>query len=44
MTLQARADAFAAAFPKWRTVGRILLQRSTNHRARTVSIFERVAA
>lgn len=29
---------------QWRTVGRILLQRSTNHRARVVSIFERVAA
>lgn len=28
---------------EWRTVGRILLQRSTNHRARIVSIFERVA-
>lgn len=29
---------------EWRTVGRILLQRSTNHRARIVSIFERVTA
>ncbi len=28
---------------QWTTVGRILLQRSTNHRARIVSIFERVA-
>jgi hypothetical protein len=28
---------------EWATVGRILLQRSTNHRARVVSIFERVA-
>ncbi len=27
---------------QWTTVGRILLQRSTNHRARVVSIFERV--
>lgn len=27
---------------QWRTVGRILLQRSTNHRVRLVSIFERV--
>lgn len=26
----------------WRTVGRILIQRSTNHRARVLSIFERV--
>lgn len=29
---------------EWCTVGRILLQRSTNHRVRLVSIFERVAA
>lgn len=29
---------------EWATVGRILLQRSTNHRARVVSIFERLAA
>jgi len=29
---------------EWRTCGRILLQRSTNHRVRLVSIFERVAA
>ena len=28
---------------QWHTVGRILVQRSTNHRARVVSIFERVA-
>jgi 16S rRNA G966 N2-methylase RsmD len=28
---------------EWVTVGRILLQRSTNHRVRVVSIFERVA-
>jgi hypothetical protein len=28
---------------EWRTVGRILLQRSTNHRVRLVSIFERAA-
>jgi hypothetical protein len=28
---------------EWRTAGRILLQRSTNHRVRLVSIFERVA-
>jgi hypothetical protein len=28
---------------QWLTVGRILVQRSTNHRARVVSIFERVA-
>lgn len=28
----------------WRTAGRILVQRSTNHRVRVVSIFERVAA
>lgn len=28
---------------EWRTVGRILVQRSTNHRARVLSIFERVA-
>lgn len=27
----------------WLTVGRILVQRSTNHRARVLSIFERVA-
>lgn len=27
----------------WLTVGRILIQRSTNHRARVCSIFERVA-
>jgi hypothetical protein len=27
----------------WTTVGRILVQRSTNHRARVLSIFERVA-
>ena len=27
----------------WRTVGRILLVRSTNHRVRLVSLFERVA-
>lgn len=27
---------------QWATVGRILLQRSTNHRTRVVSIFERV--
>jgi hypothetical protein len=29
---------------EWLTVGRILVQRSTNHRARVLSIFERVAA
>jgi len=29
---------------EWVTVGRILIQRSTNHRARVLSIFERVAA
>jgi hypothetical protein len=29
---------------QWVTVGRILVQRSTNHRARVLSIFERVAA
>jgi hypothetical protein len=29
---------------QWRTVGRIGLTRSTNHRVRMVSIFERVAA
>ena len=60
-TLQERASAFAAAYPKWpaafvvwldtvwpmhrkdtwRTVGRILLQRSTNHRVRLVTLFER---
>jgi hypothetical protein len=28
---------------QWLTVGRILLQRSTNHRARVISIFERAA-
>lgn len=28
---------------QWLTVGRILVQRSTNHRARVLSIFERVA-
>lgn len=28
---------------QWLTVGRILIQRSTNHRARVLSIFERVA-
>lgn len=28
---------------QWVTVGRILVQRSTNHRARVLSIFERVA-
>jgi hypothetical protein len=29
---------------EWLTVGRILIQRSTNHRARVLSIFERTAA
>lgn len=29
---------------EWRTVGRIGLTRSTNHRVRMISIFERVAA
>ncbi|MGE0450873.1 MAG: hypothetical protein AB7Q29_14970 [Vicinamibacterales bacterium] len=29
---------------QWVTVGRILVQRSTNHRVRVASIFERVAA
>lgn len=29
---------------QWVTVGRILVQRSTNHRARVLSLFERVAA
>lgn len=29
---------------EWATVGRILVQRSTNHRARVLSIFERRAA
>jgi hypothetical protein len=28
---------------QWLTVGRILIQRSTNHRARVLSLFERVA-
>lgn len=28
---------------QWLTVGRILVQRSTNHRARVLSLFERVA-
>lgn len=28
---------------QWLTVGRILIQRSTNHRSRVLSIFERVA-
>lgn len=29
---------------QWLTVGRLLIQRSTNHRVRVLSIFERVAA
>jgi len=29
---------------QWRTVGRIALTRSTNHRSRDITIFERVAA
>jgi hypothetical protein len=45
-------DLFAAQVPvwpmhrkdEWRTVGRIMLVRSTNHRVRCVTIFERVSA
>lgn len=29
---------------QWRTVGRIALTRSTNHRVRDISIFERTSA
>ncbi|MND07635.1 hypothetical protein D3C83_297470 [compost metagenome] len=29
---------------EWRTVGRITIVRSTNHRVRMISIFERQAA
>lgn len=28
---------------QWVTVGRVLVQRSTNHRVRVLSLFERVA-